>query len=96
MKVGAAITCARRAGTTAAFDELNKFFGISGMLVAPSRYWNVIHGRLPGEAEKDEEGLETMRVLARNMVFLMRSIALGKDKFGLPEKEPRHMTNFIR
>ena len=79
MKVGASVVCARRGGLSATFDELNKFFTISGMPVASSRYWNSIHGRLEGEAAQDEEGLLTMRVLARNMSFLMKSIALGKE-----------------
>lgn len=96
MKVGAAVVAARRGGLSATFDELNKFFTISGMPVASSQYWNSVHGRLPGEAAQDAEGLQTMRTLARNMTFLMKSIALGKEAFGLPEKEPRQATNFIR
>lgn len=96
MKVGASVTCARRGGCSATFDELNKYFTISGMPVASSQYWNSIHGRAPGEAGQDGEGLQTMRTLARNMVFLMRSIALGKEQFGLPEKEERVATHFIR
>ncbi|HHW00814.1 MAG TPA: flavodoxin family protein [Clostridiaceae bacterium] len=96
MKVGASIACARRSGCTATFDQLNKYFTISGMPVASSQYWNSIHGRLPGEADQDEEGKQTMRTLARNMVFLMKSIELGKKEFGLPEKEERVTTNFIR
>ena len=96
MKVGASVVVARRGGLSATFDELNKFFTISGMPVASSQYWNSIHGRLPGEAAQDAEGLQTMRTLARNMAFLMKSIALGKEKYGLPEKESRQITNFIR
>lgn len=96
MKVGASVVCARRGGCSATFDELNKYFTISGMPLASSQYWNSIHGRLPGEAEQDEEGKQTMRALARNMAFLMKSIALGKDAYGLPEKEPRVATHFIR
>ena len=96
MKVGASVVCARRGGCSATFDELNKYFTISGMPLASSQYWNSIHGRLPGEAEQDEEGKQTMRALARNMVFLMKSIALGKEAFGLPEREPRVSTHFIR
>lgn len=96
MKVGAAVVAARRGGLSAAFDELNKFFTISGMPVASSQYWNSVHGRTPGEALQDEEGLQTMRTLARNMVFLMRSIALGKEKYGLPEREVPRRTSFIR
>ena len=96
MKVGASVVVARRGGLSATFDELNKFFTISGMPVASSQYWNSVHGRLPGEAAQDAEGLQTMRALARNMTFLMRSIALGREKYGLPETEPRQATNFIR
>ena len=96
MKVGASVVCARRGGCSATFDELNKYFTISGMPVASSQYWNSIHGCTPGEAEQDGEGRQTMRTLARNMTFLMKSIALGKEQFGLPEKETRVSTNFIR
>ena len=96
MKVGAAVVAARRGGLSATFDELNKFFTISGMPVASSQYWNSVHGRLPGEAAGDAEGLQTMRTLARNMTFLMKSIQLGKDTYGLPEREPAQRTNFIR
>ncbi len=96
MKVGAAVVAARRGGLSATFDELNKFFTISGMPVASSQYWNSIHGRGPGEAAQDAEGLQTMRTLARNMSFLMKSIALGKEKYGLPEKEEFQRTDFIR
>lgn len=96
MKVGASVVCARRGGCSATFDELNKYFTIANMPIASSQYWNSIHGRNKGEAEMDEEGLQTMRVLARNMTFLMKCIALGKEKFGLPEKEPWTPTHFIR
>ena len=96
MKVGASVTCARRGGCSATFDELNKYFTISNMPVAPSQYWNSIHGREKGEAVQDEEGKQIMRVLARNMSFLMKSIALGREQFGLPEKEERVFTHFIR
>ena len=96
MKVGAAVACARRGGCSATFDELNKYFTISGMPVASSQYWNSIHGRDKGDAEQDAEGRQTMRTLARNTVFLMRSIALGKEAYGLPEKEPWTPTHFIR
>lgn len=95
MKVGASVAIARRGGCSATFDQLNKYFTISGMPVASSQYWNSVHGGAPGEAEQDGEGLQTMRVLARNMVFLMKSIALGKEKFGLPQQEKRITTNFI-
>ena len=96
MKVGASVACARRGGCSATFDELNKYFTISNMPVAPSQYWNSIHGREKGEAVQDEEGKQTMRVLAGNMSFLMKSIALGREQFGLPEKEERVFTHFIR
>ena len=95
MKVGASVVCARRGGCSATFDELNKYFTISNMPIASSQYWNSIHGREPGQAVMDEEGKQTMRTLARNMSFLMKSIALGKEQFGLPEKEPRVWTHFI-
>ena len=96
MKVGASVVAARRGGLSATFDELNKYFTICGMPVASSQYWNSIHGMAHGEAEQDAEGLQTMRTLARNMTFLMKSIALGKEKYGLPEKEAFEQTNFIR
>ena len=96
MKVGASVVCARRGGCSATFDEMNKYFTISNMPVAPSQYWNSIYGREKGEAAQDEEGKQTMRTLARNMSFLMKSIALGKEQFGLPEKEERVFTQFIR
>lgn len=96
MKVGASVVCARRGGCSATFDELNKYFTISGMPVASSQYWNSIHGGAPGQAMMDEEGRQTMRTLASNMAFLMKSIALGKEKFGLPEKEEHLWTNFVR
>ncbi len=96
MKVGASVVTARRGGLSSTFDELNKYFTISGMPVASSQYWNSIHGRQAGEAAQALEGLQVMRVLARNMSFLIKSIALGKDTYGLPEKEERVSTHFIR
>ncbi|MBQ9610570.1 MAG: flavodoxin family protein [Lachnospiraceae bacterium] len=96
MKVGASVVVARRGGLSATFDELNKYFTICGMPVASSQYWNSVHGREPGQAKEDAEGLQTMRVLAKNMTFLMKSIALGKEKYGLPEKEEWQPTHFIR
>ena len=96
MKVGAAVAVARRGGTTATFDVLNKYFTISNMPVVSSQYWNNVHGRTPGEATQDAEGLQTMRQLARNMAFLVKSIQLGKEKFGLPEHEEWTPTHFIR
>ena len=95
MKVGASVAVARRGGCSATFDELNKYFTICGMPVASSQYWNSVHGRAAGEAVQDGEGLQTMRVLARNMAFLMKSIALGKEQFGLPETEDRVYTHYI-
>ena len=95
MKVGASVAVARRGGCSATFDVLNKYFTISGMPIVSSQYWNSVHGCAPGEAEEDAEGLQTMRTLAKNMTFLMKSIALGKEKYGLPEKEQPVQTNFI-
>lgn len=95
MKVGASVVVARRGGLSATFDELNKYFTISGMRVASSEYWNSVHGMEQGEAAYDTEGLYNMRVLARNMTFLMKSIALGKKEYGMPEKEEHAWTNFI-
>ena len=96
MKVGASVAVARRGGCSATFDVLNKYFTISGMPVASSQYWNSVHGAAPGQAAEDAEGLQTMRTLAKNMSFLMKSIALGKEKYGLPEKEAPVQTSFIR
>ena len=96
MKVGAAVAVARRGGVSATYDELNKFFAISGMPIATGQYWNAVYGREKGEAAQDEEGMQTMRTLARNMVFLMKSIALGKEQYGVPQREPFQRTNFIR
>jgi multimeric flavodoxin WrbA len=96
MKVGAAVVAARRGGCTATFDMLNKYFTISGMPVVSSSYWNQIHGGSREEAERDEEGMQTMRMLGKNMAFLIKSIALGKEAYGLPEKEAPQVTNYIR
>lgn len=96
MKVGGTLTVARRGGLSATFDEMNKYFTICGMPVASSYYWNSVHGAAPGEAAQDEEGLQTARNLAKNMTFLMKSIALGKEKYGLPEREKAVFTNFVR
>ncbi len=96
LKVGASVVSARRSGCTATFDELNKFFTLSNMPVATSQYWNNIYGWEPGEGKVDDEGMQVMRVLARNMVFLMKSIKLGKQEIGLPDTEPRVWTNFTR
>ena len=95
-KVGASVVVARRGGLSATYDELNKYFGISGMPIAGGQYWNSVHGAAKGEAEQDAEGLQGMRTLAKNIVFLAKSIALGKEAYGLPEKEPPERTNFVR
>lgn len=94
MKVGAAVVSCRRGGNTATFDMLNKYFSISGMPIATSQYWNMVHGGTAEEVKQDLEGLQTMRTLGRNMAFLMKSIALGKEQLGLPEKEKTTFTNF--
>ena len=96
MKVGAAVVSARRGGTTAAFDRLNKYFTISEMPVVSSRYWNMVHGHTPEDVMKDEEGVQIMRILGRNMAFLIRAIATERERNGLPEKEMTKYTNFIR
>ena len=95
-KVGASVVVARRGGCSSTFDELNKYFSISGMPIATSQYWNSVHGRKVGEAIQDLEGLQTMRTLAKNMIFLMKSISLGIREFGLPEVEKPEHTNFIK
>lgn len=95
MKVGASIAVTRRGGASATYDELNKYFAM-GMAIAQGQYWNGVHGAAPGEAVYDTEGMQQMRTLARNMVFLMRAIADGKEKYGLPKKERLTLTNFIR
>lgn len=96
MKVGAAVVSARRAGTTATFDMLNKYFTINSMPIASSQYWNMVHGNSPEQVYEDKEGCQIMRTLGRNMAFLIKSIQLGKEQFGLPEKERIEFTNFIR
>jgi len=96
MKVAASVAIARRGGAASTFDALNKFITYGGFAVATSQYWNLAYGRTPGEAEQDEEGMQIMRTLAKNMVFMMKSIALGKEKYGLPEQEEQQYTHFIR
>lgn len=96
MKVGASVVSCRRGGNSATFDELNKYFTISNMPIVSSRYWNMVHGNKKEETEQDLEGLLTMCTLGRNMAFLIKSIKLGKEQYGLPEKEPYVGTNFIR
>ena len=93
-KPGAAVASCRRAGASATFDMLNKYFTISNMPVVSSQYWNSVHGRLPGEAAQDAEGLQTMRVLARNMARMLRAGLLASE--GRPEPEERVVTSFIR
>ena len=94
MKVGAAVVSCRRGGNTASFDVLNKYFTITGMPIASSQYWNMVYGNTPEEVRKDGEGLQTMRTLGRNMAFLMKSIQLGREQFGIPEKESAIVTSF--
>ena len=96
MKVGASVVSCRRGGASATFDELNKYFTISSMPIVSSQYWNSIHGNNADEAMLDEEGKQIMRTLSRNMTFLMKSIQLGKEQFGLPQKEKHISTNYIR
>ncbi len=93
MKVGAAVCAARRGGLATTFDVLNKYFAVSGMPIATSSYWNDVHGRKVGEAANDLEGMQTMRNLAENMTFLMKSIALGKKEYGEREMEKKIYTN---
>ena len=96
MKVGAAVVCARRGGCTASFDVINKYFSISGMPIAPSTYWNQVHGAVAEDAPLDEEGMQTMRNLAYNMAFMIKSIALGKERYGMPKKDTGARTSFIK
>ena len=96
MKVGAAVCSARRAGTTATFDHLNKYFTISEMPIASSRYWNMVHGHTAEDVMQDEEGVQCMRILGRNIAFLVKAIAAEKERNGLPEQEKVTFTNFIR
>lgn len=95
MKVGAAVVSARRGGCSATFDELNKYFTISSMPIAASQYWNSVHGFTADDVRRDKEGMQTMRTLGHNMAFLIKSIALGKEKYGLPQRETPVHTNFI-
>ena len=96
-KPAAAVTSARRAGTTACLDALNKYFMFNQMPIVSSRYWNMVHGSVPEDVKKDEEGLQIMEVLAKNMIWLMQSIAAGKEK-GVVQPQPvkKVFTNFIR
>ena len=94
MKVGAAVISSRRAGSTSALDEIYKYYGISNMPIATASYWNEVHGFTAEDVEKDLEGLRTMRNLGRNMAFMIKSINLGKEKYGLPENEKGPFTSF--
>lgn len=95
MKVGATVVSSRRAGSTSAFDEINKYFTISSMPIVSSTYWNEVHGSVKEDVEKDLEGLKTMRNLGRNMAFMIKSISLGKKEYGMPENETGIYTNFV-
>lgn len=95
MKVGAAVISSRRAGSTSAFDEINKYFTISSMPIVSSTYWNEVHGYTAEDVERDKEGIQTMRNLGRNMAFLMKAIAAEKEKNGLPKQEKGVFTNFL-
>ena len=94
MKVGASVVSCRRGGNTASFDALNKYFTISSMPIAASTYWNMVHGFTAEDVAKDKEGLQTMRNLARNMSFMIKAIADGKEKYGYPETEHEFFTSF--
>lgn len=96
-KPAASVVVARRGGCSASFDVLNKYFGISQMPVAGSTYWNMVHGRVPGEAVLDEEGMQTMRNLAKNLAWMMKCFALGREQeIPLPDTQWEYITNFIR
>ncbi len=96
-KPGAAIVSCRRGGAAAAFDQLNKYFTINNMPIVSSQYWNQVHGNAAEEVKKDEEGMQTMRTLGRNMAWLLRCIEAGKEKgITFPEREPGIRTNFVR
>ena len=94
MKVGAAVLSSRRAGSTSAMDEINKYFTICSMPIVSSSYWNEVHGFTASDVEKDKEGLQTMRNLGRNMAFMIKAINLGKEKYGLPKIEKGEFTSF--
>lgn len=95
MKVGAGVISSRRAGSTSAFDEINKYFTISSMPVVSSTYWNEVHGYTPYDVEQDKEGLQTMRNLGHNMAFLIKAIRIARDRIGLPQQERNEHTNFF-
>lgn len=95
-KLGASVVSCRRGGASATFDQLNKYFTISSMPIVSSQYWNSVHGNTPEEVLQDQEGLQTMRTLARNMSYLLKCLELGKAQLPMPDKEPKTATNFIR
>lgn len=96
-KPAAAVSSARRAGTTATYDQINKYFGITQMPIISSRYWNMVHGKTKEEVKKDEEGMQVMRILGKNMAYYLKCIQAGKEKgIALPEKEEVNFTSFIR
>lgn len=97
-KPAAVVISARRAGTTATFDQLNKYFGITQMPIISSRYWNMVHGATPEQVKQDEEGMQIMRILGRNMAYYLKCIEAGKEKgIELPKQEEKiNFTNFIR
>lgn len=94
LKPASAVVSCRRGGAVAAFDDISRFFSISEMLIVSSNYWNQVHGNTPDEVMKDEEGMQTMRVLARNMAYVIKSLKMAS--LPLPETEPKIRTNFIR
>jgi multimeric flavodoxin WrbA len=97
MKPAAAVVSARRAGTTAALDQLHKYFFLAQMPIVPSKYWNMVHGATPDQVKEDAEGMQNMRYLARNMAYILRCKAAGEDAgVELPKQEKRVSTNFIR
>jgi multimeric flavodoxin WrbA len=95
-KVGAAVTAVRRSGGVAALDTLNHYMLFAEMMIPGSSYWNVIHGRVPGESAQDGEGVHTMRTLGNNMAWLMKIVEAGKNTVPKPEKEEKVWTSFIR
>ncbi|MBD5315326.1 MAG: flavodoxin family protein [Bacteroides sp.] len=94
MKVGAAVVSSRRAGSTSAFDEINKYFTITSMPIVSSTYWNEVHGFTAADVEDDLEGLQTMRNLGRNMAFLLKAVQMAKQSEGIPEQERNYFTSF--
>ena len=95
MKVGACVVSSRRAGSTSTIDEVHKYFELSNMPIATSTYFNEVHGSVREDVSQDEEGIQTMKNLGRNMAFLIKSIHLGKEEYGLPNMEKGKRTNFF-